>query len=65
MYATVCVFIEGRSTIKVNAALFMAAASETYKLDNSAMQCLAQEGNEVILTSADINKCGVKIFGKI
>ena len=59
-------FIEGRSAIKVNAASFMAAASETYReLDNSAMQYLVQEGKEAILTSADSKKCGVKMFGKI
>ena len=40
--------------MKVNAASFMAAASVSYReLDNSVMQCLVQEGKEVILTSAD------------
>ena len=43
--------------MNVNAASFMAAASEAYReLENSTKQDLLQEGKEVMLTSADIKK---------
>ena len=52
--------------MNVNAASFMAAASEAYReLENSTKQYLLQEGKEVMLTSADIKKRGLKIFEKI
>ena len=52
--------------MNVNAASFMAAASEAYReLENSTKQDLLQEGKEVMLTSADIKKRGTKIFEKI
>ena len=52
--------------MNVNAASFMAAASEAYReLENSTKQDLLQEGKEVMLTSADIKKRGPKIFEKI